>query len=276
MLDWNTVSDRTAFWDPVVTLSAVVRGLLRLCILCCSIMSVGVVVSWAGETAFLGGIINGDSNTAFVQHVPAGVDAIDLSSGKLLWHIANADKPLLVWKWKVVAMQKIDAKSLAVVLLDSRSAGSVVLKSESLTFPEWVDVDLRTSSSFAVVPKADNATLLLEITAKGDYIGGANPSDKIVEKYKHRASWTAMVDLLSGRVTQRETQEASDAAIDSVTNAVVVGDKRVQVTTDKIPVNATTEEVEKAIESVDAATGKLQWRTPIGRIVVQRKPQLPQ
>src|SRR5262245_40659275 len=76
---------------------------------------------------------------AYLMNPQRGIDAIELSSGRLIWSSSAAATPLTLSDQRLVAQAETsgDAHSLRIVVLDTKQAGKVVLEA-SLPLPRDV------------------------------------------------------------------------------------------------------------------------------------------
>lgn len=88
-----------------------------------------------------GVIVNSNQSTVYLMNLQCGIDAVDLSSGKVLWSTTKAAKPLLLHGHLLVAQAESAAPShlLRIVVLNTRDAGELLLEA-SVQLPEDVQV----------------------------------------------------------------------------------------------------------------------------------------
>lgn len=230
----------------------------------------------AGDLQFASGVVSPHAGAVFISHEPTGIDAIDIKDGRILWHSNEADRPLLSCDGKLAAFKRIDDHSLTIVLLNAREGGIPQLKSTPISLPNWCSISSANTPEFATLAKLDGDMLLLDITASGNYRGGANPTDHVVNKYTHRQHWTARVSLTSGSVTLIQTDETPKIEGTALNQSVGFGTKRFEVVTEKKPVTETFQTIEKKLQAFDTQAGKVVWRTGVGALDVPTRPKLPQ
>jgi hypothetical protein len=84
-----------------------------------------------GDAEFLepalipGGVADDQGKVGYVANPKGGIDAVDLESGKRLWHSALASYPLLVHEKRLFAQDSHDAGSIRIVTLDLATGNKV-------------------------------------------------------------------------------------------------------------------------------------------------------
>ena len=86
--------------------------------------------------AIPGGVVDGEGRRGFVRAPTSGIDALDLRTGKRLWHSEAAAEPLLVAGSRLIALAAIgeDASEVRVVVLGAAD-GTPALTSGPVTLP---------------------------------------------------------------------------------------------------------------------------------------------
>ena len=141
--------------------------------------------------------------------VAAGISALDLTTGELLWTTDAATQPVFVAESRLAALKRRTQRAnvLLVVMLDVDDQGKVALVSEPIVFPDWVVVTTAPSEDFSFEVWGDANELKLEWEAHARYRGGAAPSLQIQQHATHDASGVARVNLKSGRVEMLPPEE---------------------------------------------------------------------
>ena len=152
---------------------------------------------------FPDGVADPHGQAGYVRNLQGGIDALDLARGNLLWQTAAASRPLLVWRSRLVAYRRVGGHppAVVVVLLDLARQGEVVLTSDSVQFPNWVeihDVDHPEFSFHVYITKSD---LVLEWEGHQRYRGGAPPPPEVEAKWTHDERGVVHVNLETGTVT---------------------------------------------------------------------------
>jgi hypothetical protein len=156
-----------------------------------------------GQPVFLPrGVAEPSGRTGYVTNASAGIDAIDLLTGELLWSTEVASRPLLVFDDRLVAQRAVKEETnvLELVVLDLTQQGKLVLSSDPVVFPDWVAVTPGTEESFAYQVFLDHRYLILEWHARARYRGGAAPPPHVLERATKDAAGTARVNLETGEV----------------------------------------------------------------------------
>ncbi len=138
---------------------------------------------------FPGGVLDPSGRTAYLAS-EAGIDALDLAHGELLWQSREANLPLLVAADRLYALALSPDNSLAVVALGLASKPAPVFRSEVHDFPRWAATLPSPTQSFHLDWRQRRGTLLLDWQAEARPHG--SPA-------KHAAG-RLQVDLDSGRV----------------------------------------------------------------------------
>jgi hypothetical protein len=145
--------------------------------------------------------------------VAAGISALDLTTGELLWTTDAATQPVFVAESRLAALNRRTQRAnvLLVVMLDVDDQGKVALVSEPIVFPDWVVVTTAPSEDFSFEVWGDANELRLEWEAHARYRGGAAPSLQIQQHATHDASGVARVNLQTGRVEMLPPEEQVDS-----------------------------------------------------------------
>jgi hypothetical protein len=156
-----------------------------------------------GQPVFLPrGVAEPGGRTGYVTNAAAGIDAIDLLTGELLWSTEVASRPLLVFGDRLAAQRSVKGKTnvLEIVVLDVTQQGKLVLISNPVVFPDWVSITSVSEESFACKAFLDHRHLILDWHAHARYQGGAAPPPRILEQATKDAAGTARINLETGQV----------------------------------------------------------------------------
>jgi hypothetical protein len=156
-----------------------------------------------GQPVFLPrGVAEPGGRTGYVTNASAGIDAIDLPTGELLWSTEVATRPLLVFDDRLAAQRSVKEKPhvLEIVVLDVTQQGKLVLTSDPMVFPDWLSITPGTEESFAYKVFYYHPYLTLEWHAHARYKGGAAPPPHILEQATKDAAGTARMNLETGQV----------------------------------------------------------------------------
>jgi hypothetical protein len=111
------------------------------------------------EPAFLpGGIADSSGKTGYLSNPQGGIDAVDLASGKVLWHSDQASHPLLIYKDRLYAQQRHDVNPIRIVGLSLSGNNAPLLVSDPIELfaspePAHIDQNLRPSRALPLDPK---------------------------------------------------------------------------------------------------------------------------
>jgi outer membrane protein assembly factor BamB len=111
------------------------------------------------EPAFLpGGIADSSGKTGYLSNPQGGIDAVDLASGKVLWHSDQASHPLLIYKDRLYAQQRHDVNPIRIVGLSLSGNNAPLLVSDPIELfaspePAHIDPKLRPSRQLPPDPK---------------------------------------------------------------------------------------------------------------------------
>lgn len=149
-----------------------------------------------------GGVADGAGKVGYFPNPTGGIDALDLTTGKVLWTSKEASRPLLALNDRLVAQrtEKNKANQVRIVILDGAQAGKRVLESQPIVLPDWVSVEVAYGRSFRGSARAEAESLLLTWEARAFYAGGARPTPEIEAAARKEASGVARVDLANGKI----------------------------------------------------------------------------
>jgi hypothetical protein len=138
-----------------------------------------------------------------VTNPSGGIDAINLTTGKLLWQVGATQRPLIVTGNRLfsLAPEEKRAHAARVVVLDVNQQGEKILASDPVVFPAWVSLDEIPGCVLRLEVAIDGHDLILRWEAHARYVGGAAAPPAIREKYKKDASGVMRVNQETGGVT---------------------------------------------------------------------------
>jgi hypothetical protein len=214
------------------------------------------------------GVADPRGHIGFVINPSGGIDAINLTTGKLLWQVGATQRPIIVTGNRLfsLAPEEKRAHAARVVVLDVNRQGEKLLTSDSLVFPAWVSLDETPGCVLRLEAAIDGHDLILRWEAHARYVGGAAAPPAIREKYKKDASGVMRVNQETGGVTSLPAPPAPEpmhanlkhvtsspyylgAAIEEV--PLLVGNKLVA-----LAVNESKAGEELVLRTWDAKTGK--------------------
>lgn len=88
------------------------------------------------------GVTHPHQPVAYISYLTSGIEAIDLNSGTVLWKTDITGKPLIVHNDQLI-VQRPDAKAaniFTIVSLDVNNKGSLLLSSDAIELPHWIDI----------------------------------------------------------------------------------------------------------------------------------------
>lgn len=208
-----------------------------------------------------------------VGYFPAakgGLEAIDLTTGKLLWTSEEASSPLAVDGSRLYARAIVKGKpnELRVVALTTKG-GKLDLKSDPVELPDWVAIGSQHGRLFATGASPDKGGLLLSWEARGWYSGGIAPSPKMQADARKSASGSVRVDLETGKVRvfkMDEVPKGMPMATESYPVTAEVGGRTFTVVDGPFnPGNPAS--ARRALQAKDAS-GKVLWSRDIAAPVL--------
>jgi hypothetical protein len=138
----------------------------------------------------------------------SGVEAVAVFNGKRLWEAKDAGRPLLATADRVFARAEVKGKrdQLRVVVLDA-STGERLLRSDVITFPDWVSVPRDFGLRFHSTARLDKGGLVLLWKAYRFHDGGpplpavGADGKPYVDPNAREAAGAVRVDLATGKAT---------------------------------------------------------------------------
>lgn len=172
-----------------------------------------------------GGVADAAGKWGYVPNPAGGIDALDLTSGKLLWSSPDANHPLLAIDGRLFARKHDPAKPnvVRVVVLDAAQNGKRVLESQAITFPDWVSIGVSHGRTFRDSARFESGQLSLIWDATAFYAGGAAPPPEVEQAARKAAAGVVAIDLKDG--TTKSLDQAAAAKFFPFTNEV--GDVRI-------------------------------------------------
>ncbi|MBI2803669.1 MAG: hypothetical protein HYX68_01635 [Planctomycetes bacterium] len=149
------------------------------------------------------GIADPTGKVGYFPNTTGGIDALDLTSGRLLWSAIDAKKPLLATDKRLFAQASVKGKAnqVRVAVYDVTLEGKLIFESEPIVFPDWVSVPVTYGRSFRSSARLDVKGLWLSWEANAFYAGGAAPTEEILKAARKNASGVARIDLDSRKVS---------------------------------------------------------------------------
>ena len=178
------------------------------------------------------GVADPAGKTGFFPGVDGGINAVDLSNGKLLWHSKEATKPLLATADRLFSEKGVTGKpnQIRIVVLDLTKEGKRVLESEPVSLPDWVSVQVAYGRSYRSSSRLDGNMLLVSWEARAFYAGGAAPAPGMEEAARKEASGVIRMEVATGKCELPGKDNKGDAVVirDEI-NSVKIGDTTLSV-----------------------------------------------
>ncbi len=154
-----------------------------------------------------GVIVNSKQSTVYLMNLQRGIDAVNLSSGKLLWSTTKAAKPLLLHGHLLVAQAESAAPSniLRIVVLNTQDAGELLLKA-TVQLPEDVQVAIEDGlgTNFRTSARLHENDVIVSWRFSKQHISGPPPGPDA----KLRVTAGAMrIDLKTGHADSLKSEE---------------------------------------------------------------------
>jgi hypothetical protein len=154
-----------------------------------------------------GVIVNSNQSTVYLMNLQRGIDAIDLSSGKLLWSTTKAAKPLLLHGDRLVAQAESAASSnlLRIVVLNTQDAGELLFEA-TVQLPEDVQVaiDDGLGTTFRTTARLHENNVIVSWQFSKQHISGAprGPDAKV-----RVATGAVRIDLETGNTNSLQSEQ---------------------------------------------------------------------
>jgi len=154
-----------------------------------------------------GVLVNSNEPTVYLMNPKRGIDAVDLSSGKLLWSTTNAAKPLLLHGRRLVAQAESAAPGnrLRIVVLDAQDAGKLLLEANvQLPKDTQVAIDDGLGITFRTSTRLHDDKVIVSWQYSEQHIGGAppGPNDKV-----RVTAGAVRIDLKTGNTDSLKSEE---------------------------------------------------------------------
>lgn len=158
-----------------------------------------VVQATSGQVPFPGGIADLAGRTAYLSNPHGGIDAVDLTTGDLLWDTSEAQRPLLLVGDRLYAQAGVKRNRLRILSFDLTHRGECVLESDPLVLPDWVVAGDAPGHSFQARWRLDRHFLALDWKARSWHTSPrATPEQQ--RTARREAAGKARFDLKAGRV----------------------------------------------------------------------------
>jgi hypothetical protein len=164
------------------------------------------------------GVAAPSGKVLYLPSAGGGIEAVALFNGKQLWKAKDASTPLLATADRVFALAQSKGKrnQVKVVALDA-ATGEPVLRSETITFPDWVSVKRNFGLRFTPAARVEKGALLLLWKARRFRDGGEPPPEfgpdgkPYVDPNARKAAGAVRVDLADGKTAAVAGYQPRDA-----------------------------------------------------------------
>ena len=153
------------------------------------------------------GVTDPSGRTGFVANAAGGIDALDLATGDVLWSVKCARRPALAEDDRLFAWAPVKANGLRVLAFDPTHDGRRLSESETVTLPDWVNVEEPPGQSFVTRWRRDKGRLILDWEARAWYVG-ARPTQEADAAARKQASGQVRIDLETGKAEAAAAEPA--------------------------------------------------------------------
>jgi hypothetical protein len=221
-----SVSIRRRSWPAAVLAIVVLSGLLALFTSSAFVTGQEKRKSVPSKMLPGPGVADPAAKIGFFCSATGGIDALELTNGKLLWTSKEANRPLLATEDRLFAQKDVSGKAnqIRIVVLDLTKHGKRVLESEVITLPDWVSVNVAYGRSYRSSSKFDGDSLLVSWEARAFYAGGAAPTPAILKAARKEASGVMRIDVVTGKFGSLSKEEIPGGHFFPITNDVSTAD----------------------------------------------------
>jgi hypothetical protein len=152
-----------------------------------------------GSVPLPAGLTDAARRTGFSGNAFGGIDAVDLTTGELLWRNNEAGRPLLIDGGRLYAQAGTRRNRLRVLAFDLARRGECVFESDPVVFPGWVVTGEAPGRSFRAGWRLEDGRLLLDWEAEAWSDGGGRSPGLAFPLRKHAAG-LVRIDLDGGPV----------------------------------------------------------------------------
>ncbi len=180
----------------------IVKGVALLSLLLAVEYSGGSGQPSAKPILLPGGVADSEGKHGYVRNSAAGIDALDLQTGRLLWRSREPVLPLLVFGERLIAREDSAAKAnqLRLAVLDLTERGQRLRSTDAIAFPDWVSVTPARGKTFAFELQVQGGRVRLYWSASARYAGGAPPPAQVAAAAAKQAAGAVEIDIETGRV----------------------------------------------------------------------------
>lgn len=156
-----------------------------------------------------GTVASPDLKIGYLPNSANGVDAVDLTSGAVLWTARNAPRPLLATSEQVYAEAPVagSANKVRIVVLDA-ATGRRLKESPEIVLPAWASTSLTYGRSYGSTAAMVKDDFLLIWEARAWYAGGARPTPEMERRARKEASGVFRIDFDAGKIEAMDADKA--------------------------------------------------------------------
>ncbi len=146
------------------------------------------------------GVAAPGGKTGFFPNTSGGIDALNLTTGKVLWISKEANRPLIATPKYLFAIEG-NSNQLRVIKIDtSKQPGQRLLASPLIPLPDWASVDTVYGRSFRSSVRSDSNGLFLTWEARAFYAGGAAPPPDLLARETKYQNGVERIDINTGKI----------------------------------------------------------------------------
>jgi hypothetical protein len=217
------------------------------------------------------GVADAGGGTAYVADGAGGIRAFDLADGHQLWRTDAAERPLLVFGDRLIALKRRKPSVIEIVVLDLHTPDKPLLITPPIALPDWVAAGIVDNDRFALSARMDEAGQLeIAWTGHAQYEGGAAPPAKVIRDSERSAGGTIRVDLASGRAEASNATRGppspkgsgpTDASVPA--HAAAVGALATRIVADRMYSIVEAGGARLALRAADRDTARTIWEVPL-------------
>ncbi len=174
------------------------------------------------------GVVDIENAIGWIANQNAGIDGIDINTGKKVVTTQLASQPLVIIGHCLIALKSVadQTNALEFILLNTRDSEPVIVQTKIVEFPDWVLTSTASGSQFRyyILPGSDS--IIFKWEASSRYRGGAYPSAQIKKKFTNDAQGDIKIDLKSDNMTiERSVSHTDEYSTDQLSNPYLRDDR---------------------------------------------------
>jgi len=159
------------------------------------------------------GIAEPSGHIGYFANATGGIEAVDLTSGKVLWQTHEAQRPLLLDGGCLLAQAGTKRNRLRILRFDPKHHGECDFESDPVVFPAWVVTGEAPGHSFTAHWQVQKHHLVLNWEASASYAGETRPTPEEARPARKHAAGTARIDLRTGQVEIRPVEKKESSPL---------------------------------------------------------------